>query len=122
MRGMVVAVLMVCAAPGALARQAAAPAQQSEPLFGIGFDDALAGVGGLAPVLPRQPATPWRHPIHVRVIVDRAAVEPTAGQYDFAALRRRLAEYRDHPGVDVYLDIRAAAPQPEALPDWRGFL
>ncbi len=92
------------------------------PLWGVGFDEALAGPGGLAQALSRPSPAPSTHPIHIRLIATRAELEPAPGRYEFAALDARLAEYRRLSGVDVYLDIRGAAPTPDLMADWTRFI
>jgi len=103
-------------APAAAQAPAAGPIA---PLWGVGFDDALARPGDLASVLARSPVTRDKsstHPIHVRLIVTRAELS------EFSALDARLAAYAAVPGVDVYLDIRGPAPSPAELPAWTTFL
>ena len=122
-------VLLVLVTPlASLGQQANFPALASvtsgaqDPLWGVGFDEALAAPAGLAQTLSFDSSERWLHPIHVRLIATRAELEPAPGRYDFAALDARLAQYRGLTGVDVYLDIRAAPPPPEAVDDWMRFL
>lgn len=112
-------VLLLLLAPLGLAAEQAGP---RNPLFGVGFDDALTEPAGLASVLASVPPGAWTHRIHVRLVVRRADLEPTPGRYEFSALDARLDEYRRLPGVDVYLDIRATTPTPELMAGWTRFL
>jgi hypothetical protein len=58
----------------------------------------------------------------VRLIVSRGDLEPAPGQFAFEALEARLATYRALPDVDVYVEIDAPAPAPEAMGEWARFL
>jgi len=111
--------LVLLLVPLGLAAEQAGP---RNPLFGVGFDDALTEPAGLAAVLASVPPGSWTHRIHVRLVVRRADLEPTPGRYEFSALDARLDEYRRLPGVDVYLDIRATMPTPELMLGWTRFV
>ena len=92
-----------------------------DPLWGVGFDDALESPNGLAAALSTAQAANWTHPLHIRLAVRRSVLEPVAGSYDFSALDARLADYRRLSAVDVYLDIRAARhPLPKGWRTGRG--
>lgn len=95
-----------------------AGAQGTAPLWGVTIDDALTSPEGLSAVLAPAVRGEWTHPVHVRLIAAREALEPVPGTYDFAALDARLASYRAIGGLDIYLDIRDVTTAPDALPGW----
>jgi hypothetical protein len=106
----------------AVIRLGGTPQAALDPLWGVGFDDALESPSGLAAALSAAQAGNWAHPLHVRLAVRRSTIEPVPGTFDFSALDARLAEYRRVPAVDVYLDLRGPAPAPDAMNDWTRFV
>ena len=93
----------------------------SETFRGAGFDETLSGQPVLAAALRAANLSPAGLPIQVRLIVERAEVEPQPGAYDFEALDARMALY-GRLGVRTYLDLRDAPPAPDQVDAWGRFV
>jgi hypothetical protein len=80
-----------------LARPALAdPVAPRQPVFGLGYEYDLGGAREefLLPDPIDDPSVVSDHPLHVRIRVPWALVEPTAGAYDWSEVDRILAPYR----------------------------
>ncbi|MCC7127140.1 MAG: hypothetical protein IT178_20025 [Acidobacteria bacterium] len=102
---------------------AALPALAQPPAIeGVGFDETLDGEPVLLRALSAVPRDRLPKPLTVRLSLSRRQLEPSTGQFDFAALDARLEAYRDISDLRILLDLGADAPDAAAAAERTRFL
>ncbi|MEZ5287168.1 MAG: hypothetical protein R2712_20675 [Vicinamibacterales bacterium] len=83
---------------------------QAASIEGVGFDERLDEAPVVLPALPAATAAPQPVPLVIRLLADRAALEPAPGTYAFDTLDARVAAYEGRSGVRLWLDPRLGPP------------
>lgn len=93
-----------------------------EPLRGVGFDENLSSPSILAGALSDSVVGRSGLPIHVRLVVDRDALEPRPGVYDFTALDARIASHRALGIERTLIELRDTGRPDEGIDGWGRFV